>query len=499
MRETVPKILGIETEYGVVSPGGESDPVALSSRLVNAYADRHQANTHWDFEAESPGRDARAQADPYALAPSVEIHLANTVLTNGARYYVDHAHPEYSSPECASPMSALRYDLAGEEVMRRSMHLVAARFSHEPPVLVYKNNSDGKGNSYGCHENYMLSRDLAFEEIVHGVLPHFVSRQIYLGAGKVGSETEAFEDLGVEFQLSQRAEFIEEVVGLETTLKRPIVNTRDEPHADPKLFRRLHVIIGDANMSETATFMKLATTAMLLSMLEAGTGPKRKLQPYDPVGAVHQVSLDLSLMQAIRLSDGSSMTALEMQYEILAAAKAHQRQRGFAEVADEAEIAFALDTWTELLDGLARNPEDLADRVDWIAKRRILNAFSDRHGLAPLDARMRAVDLQYHDLRPEKSLAARCGLRKLIDSEDILSAVDLAPRDTRAFFRGACLARFPKEVITANWDSLVFDLGGDPLRRVAMMDPLKGTAEYTEALLDDCVSASELLERLGNQ
>ena len=200
--------------------------------------------------------------------PVVETHLANTVLTNGARFYVDHAHPEYSSPECPDPLELVRYDKAGEEILRRAMAAPRALMPDNPPVVVYKNNSDGKGNSYGCHENYLMDRAVPFSKVVSGVVPHFVTRQIYAGAGKVGTETSALDAREVPFQISQRAEFFEEVVGLETTLKRPIVNTRDEPHADPRRFRRLHVIVGDANLSEVAIFLKSGTTALVLGMLE---------------------------------------------------------------------------------------------------------------------------------------------------------------------------------------------------------------------------------------
>ena len=495
----VKKVLGIETEYGVLAPGGETDPVTLSSRLVNAYAERYVTATRWDFQDESPAVDAREVTDLYAMAPMVEMHLANTVLTNGARYYVDHAHPEYSAPECTSPMDALRYDLAGEEVMRESMRLAAERMPQEVPITVYKNNSDGKGNSYGCHENYMVDRALPFADLVAGIVPHFVTRQIYLGAGKVGSETEALEDLDVSFQISQRAEFFEEVVGLETTLKRPIVNTRDEPHADPKRFRRLHVIVGDANMSQTATWLKLASTSMVLTMIEEGTGPRRDLLPANPVAAIHAVSVDLGLTTPFELASGGSITALEVQRELLAAARAHHEAAGFPEVGEADEVAAALRTWEEMLEGLETDPNILADRVDWIAKHRLVEAFADRHGLGPLDAKLRTIDLQYHDLRPDRSLALRCGLRELIDHNAITAAVQEPPRDTRAYFRGECLRRFGEQVVTANWDSLVFDLGRDPLRRVPMADPLRGTAAHTEELLNGCANASELLERLGER
>ena len=230
---SIAKVLGIETEYGIAG-GPDLDPIVASSIIVNAYAQQGRTRINWDFEGETPDMDARGLPNLTALAPIVETHLANTVLNNGARLYVDHAHPEYSSPECRSPLEATLYDTAGEEVMRRALAIANQSLDPSQAITLYKNNSDGKGNSYGTHENYLVSRDVDFASVVRAMVPHLVSRQIVVGAGKVGAETESGLEAGPDFQISQRAEFFEEVVGLETTLKRPIVNTRDEPHADPE-------------------------------------------------------------------------------------------------------------------------------------------------------------------------------------------------------------------------------------------------------------------------
>jgi len=264
---SVAKVLGIETEYGIAG-GPDADQIVASSIIVNAYAQEGRTRINWDFEGETPDMDARGLPDLTSFAPIVETHLANTVLTNGARLYVDHAHPEYSSPECRTPLEATLYDVAGEEVMRRALTVANEMIEPHQSITLYKNNSDSKGNSYGTHENYLVSRGVEFNHIVRAMVPHFVSRQIIIGAGKVGAETEPGLESEPFFQLSSRAEFFEEVVGLETTLKRPIINTRDEPHADAERFRRLHVIIGDANMSQVATFVKLGSTALLLAALE---------------------------------------------------------------------------------------------------------------------------------------------------------------------------------------------------------------------------------------
>lgn len=491
----IAKVLGIETEYGITSGSPDVDPIDTSTQLVTAYASGLAHHIKWDFHDESPGRDQRGVARPGSLAPMVETHLANAVLTNGARFYVDHAHPEYSSPEVATPLEAVLYDVAGEEVLRRAMAAATERYGETRPIVVYKNNSDAKGNSYGTHENYLLSRELDFDDVVAGIVPHLVTRQLFGGAGKVGTETSAFVK-PPPFQISQRSEFFEELLGLETTVKRPIVNTRDEPHADSSRFRRLHVILGDANRSQTATFLKVGTTAILLAMLEDGffTG---RLALDDPVRALHAISADPDLNGTVTLDDGRSISALEIQIALFESATKYIEAEGAQFLGDEAQAPLVLDTWGEVLDLLGTNPEALADRVDWIAKRRLLEAYADRHGLAPLDPKLRAMDLQYHDLRPEKSLADRVGLLTLVSHDAVARAVEEPPATTRAWFRGTCLARFPQQVVTANWDSLVFDLGQDPLRRIPMMDPLRGTKVLTGDLLDQVSSAKELVERLG--
>jgi Pup amidohydrolase len=492
------KVCGMETEYGIQALGGDGNPIAASSVLVNAYASAMDRRTGWDFEDETPGNDARGFAREGSMPPMVETHLANTVLTNGARYYVDHAHPEYSTPECADALELLLHDKAGEEVLRRSMAAAATILPETPAPVVYKNNSDGKGNSYGCHENYLMDRDVPFARVVHGVVPHFVTRQLYTGAGKVGVETAALDAATVPFQISQRAEFFEEIVGLETTLKRPIVNTRDEPHADPRRFRRLHVIIGDANLSEVATLLKIGTTALVLCLIEDEVAPARDLTLADPVRALHQVSVDLTLSRPLELNDGSTATALNIQWELFAAARRYAKENGLEVLGSESVGTLVLDRWEAVLTGLESDPTKLSRQLDWVAKHEIMEAYRERHGCGWNDDRLAALDLQYHDLRPERSLYARLGMERLIDDAAVRDAVTHPPRSTRAWFRGTCLARWPSSVVTANWDSLVFDLGSDPLRRVPMMDPLKGTAEHTEALLASSADPADLLERLSS-
>ena len=493
---SIPKILGIETEYGITG-GPDGDPITASSVLVNAFARHGETRVNWDFNDESPANDARNMPLLTSVAPLVETHLANTVLTNGARFYVDHAHPEYSSPECRTPLSGVLYDRVGEEILLHAVELANQQASEGQPIVVYKNNSDGKGNSYGTHENYLVERTIPFPDLVRAIAPHLLSRQVILGAGKVGYETEYFEDLAPRFQIAQRSEFFEELVGLETTLKRPIVNTRDEPHGDPERFRRLHVIIGDANMSEVATFVKLGSTALLLAVVEDLGAEVFPAMPKFPVRAVRAYGVDLTLRKGQECTDGVTRSAWDFQDELWKLAERYVSRGGGEAVAREAELSLLLTQWREMLDGVRDDPATVADRVDWVAKRRLLDAMTERHNLAEDDPRLRAIDIQYHDIRPDKSLARRVGLRSLIDPTAVGEGFHNPPPDTRAYFRGRCIAKFPQQIVSANWDSLIFDLGTDPLHRVPMMDPLKGTKELTGSVLDESSSADALLRSLG--
>ncbi len=491
------KVLGIETEYGIQLRGaGESNPIAASSMLINAYVAQQHRKVGWDFEDESPGRDARGFSPDGTMAPEVETHLVNAVLTNGARYYVDHAHPEISTPECADALEIVRYDKAAELVLIRSMEAAARTLPSGGEIVVYKNNSDGKGNSYGCHENYLMDRAVPFSRIVAQVIPHFVTRQVYTGAGKVGVEAPGLTSAEVPFQITQRADFFEEEVGLETTLKRPIVNTRDEPHCDSQKYRRLHVITGDANLSEIATYLKVGVTAIVLSMIEDDVLPG-DLALAKPVFAMREVSHDLTLRRPLDLADGRKVTALDIQWELYDRAKKYELEHGLASVG-EAVGADLLARWGAVLAALESDVMSLADQLDWVAKYRLFDAYRERNGLAWNDARLRAMDLQYHDLRPEKSLFARVGMQRLVDDAEVEEATTEPPATTRAYFRGKCLQKWGADIVAANWDSLVFDVGSDPLRRVPMMEPLRGTAAHVGRLIDECETAAELLDRLGS-
>ncbi|MGH9296274.1 MAG: proteasome accessory factor PafA2 family protein, partial [Acidimicrobiales bacterium] len=337
----------METEYSIiVGSGADMSPTTASSLLINAYVARLERRVGWDFEDESPQRDARGFAREGAMPPEVETHLVNAVLTNGARYYVDHAHPEFSTPECADPLELVRFDRAGELVLRRSMEAAGRTLAPGEEIIVHKNNSDGKGNSYGCHENYLVDRQVPFSRIVQRLTPHFVTRQIFCGAGKVGREDGTEPDgPPVHYQISQRADFFEEEVGLETTLKRPIINTRDEPHADPQKYRRLHVIVGDANLSEICTFLKVGSTAVVLAMIEDDFDAGRDLTLACPVPAIRAVSHDPGLGYRVELASGERLTAIELQWELYGLARKYAEERGLGVIGGDGVAEMVLERW----------------------------------------------------------------------------------------------------------------------------------------------------------
>ena len=494
----VHKVLGIETEFGILHRNeGDSNPVAASSMVINSYVNGYlERRVGWDFEDEHPGVDARGFNEFDALAPEIETHLVNAVLTNGARYYVDHAHPELATPECTDAFQCTIYDRAAEEILIRSMDKANQLLPEGEELVIHKNNSDGKGNSYGCHENYLVDRNVPFGRIVLQIMPFFITRQIFCGAGKVGSEAPGLTHDEVPFQITQRADFFEEEVGLETTIKRPIINTRDEPHADSKRYRRLHVIVGDANMSELQTYLKLGTTAIVLAMIDDDMAPN-DCAFESPVRALREVSYDIDLKARYRLANGATATALEVQWVYHAAAERWADRHGFDVVGGEQIGRDLMERWASVLVALEDNPDSLADSIDWIAKRRLYEGFRSRHGVEWSDPRMAALDLQYHDLRPDKGLARRIGLVRISNDAEVEAAISQPPPTTRAFFRGRCLEKYPDQIVAANWDSMVFDVGTDPLRRVPMLEPLRGTAAHVASLLDECDDAGELLRRLG--
>ncbi|MGI9665657.1 MAG: depupylase/deamidase Dop [Acidimicrobiia bacterium] len=485
-------VLGTEVEYGIAVINDPAfNPVTTSAIVVNAYgegADR----IRWSYDDESPGRDARGFTIGEFPIDETDSGLVNSVLHNGARLYVDHAHPEYSSPECGDPLEATLFDKAGEVVMARAADAASRMLPEGDRVILHKNNSDGKGNSYGAHENYLVARSVPFGHIARALTPFLVSRQILSGSGKVGSE---HGRKAVDFQLTQRADFFEEEIGLETTLKRPIINTRDEPHADPGKYRRLHVIFGDANLSEIQTFVKLGSTSlMLLALADDALSEVPALT--NAVGDVVAVSHDLTGTAALDVSDGTQTSALELQWRYLTDLETYVAEASISPVYKQ-----VLVEWRKLLDDFEQGPEAVADRLDWAAKLSIIQGFRERDNLAWDDPKLRLLDLQYHDVDPERGLyhrlAAAGRMRRLFTDREVERAVITPPESTRAWFRGEALRRYGSAVVAANWDSLVFDVGESVLIRVPMMEPSRGTRAMVEGLLDSSPDAATLIERLG--
>ena len=378
----------METEYGITVDGMESvDVVTESIELVRGYTEQG-AHMKWDYELEDPHRDARGFRAPELLQDtdesayfeidrkrplSFEEIKSDLVLSNGARFYNDHAHPEYSTPECTNLRTLVAQDKAGERILMECARRRNLKLPEGQEVRLYKNNTDFSGHSYGCHDNYLMRRDVPWERIVAGVLPFLVTRQIFAGAGKMGIETESAAGQPGIYQISQRADFFQVLVSIDTMNRRPLVNTRDEPHADPQLYRRFHVIIGDANMSEWATALKVGTTALVLDLIERDAAPQIELA--QPVAAAKSISRDQTYDWIIELRDGRKISALDVQRLYLTAA---QQTLG----KEDPEVAWLLAEWESVLNDLERDWQLCRDRVDWVAKKEMLTALQREEGLS---------------------------------------------------------------------------------------------------------------------
>jgi proteasome accessory factor PafA2 len=516
-RET--RVLGIETEYGISALGPASPalagiptaayieddlhPMQLSNHVVKAYGSSAAGQpAGWDYETESPLRDirgyeiSRTAAHPDQLTDS-DLGMANLILTNGARLYVDHAHPEYSGPEVTSALDAVRYDKAGDAVM--AIAAKRATLSLGRSVRLYKNNTDGKGASYGTHENYLLQRSTPFDRIVTQFSAFLVSRQVFTGAGRVGIG-QSSQTAG--YQISQRADFFEAEVGLETTLNRPIINTRDEPHADASRHRRLHVITGDANLSETSTYLKVGTAAWVLRVIEAGElGQDLRLDA--PVAAMRAVSHDLSCASPLLLQNGRNLTAVDLQEAYLDACRRHY-ERIAGELTETArfEAKDIFTRWQDVLDTLRTDILALADQLDWVAKLKLMESYRQRDGLGWGAPKLALIDLQYADVDPRRSLykalVDKGLIRRLVTDEEIERARTSPPDDTRAYFRGRVMEKFGSSVVAASWDSVIFDVPERPaLQRVPLLDPLRGTKAQVGQMIDSCNTVSDLFAALG--
>jgi Pup amidohydrolase len=483
---SVRRVMGTEVEYGISVAGQPgANPMVASSQIVNAYATStvKARRARWDFEEESPLRDARGfdmsrQVADQSQLTDEDLGLANVILTNGARLYVDHAHPEYATPETTNPLDVVRWDKAGEQVM-----LDASRFAAQSglgaPIVLYKNNTDNKGASYGAHENYLMRRSTPFGEIVRHLTPFFVSRQVVCGAGRVGIGQDG-RDHG--FQVSQRADFFEVEVGLETTLKRPIINTRDEPHADPEKYRRLHVIVGDSNMSEYAVWLKVATADFVLRMIEAGT-VMRDLTLDNPIRAIREISHDMTCQRRVKLAGGREMSALEIQQAYL------ERVERFVasnhEVDDEAKRV--VGEWRYVLEHLVDDPMTLGRQLDWVAKYQLIDSYRTKHDLGLADPRVHLLDLAYHDVVRDRGLyhlLVRQGrMQRLLEDPEIDEAAENPPPTTRAALRGRFIrtAKARRRDYTVDWVHL--KLNDQAQRTVLCKDPFRYEDERVDRLI----------------
>lgn len=487
-------IVGSETEYGISLVGQEDfDSIASSILVVNNHRATCSAGIIWDYDEESPYADARGflVEEHFEIPSYTENVQINKMLSNGARLYVDHAHPEFSTPECSSLRELITYERAGERILERSLSSANEMLPPGQNLVIYRNNSDQKGNSYGYHENYLMARRVSFKLIVEHLVPFLVTRQIFCGAGKLKAENNTPPS---DFQISQRADFFEAEVGLDTMNKRAIINTRDEPHSDREKYRRLHLIVGDSNMAEVATFLKCGTTLLVLKMIEDNF-LFTSLAMKQPVAAMKRVSRDLTFREPLDMEDGHRMTALEVQREYLDAARRYIEAKP-----QGAEMEELCDRWEATLDALAREPDELVGQLDWVTKRYLLRSYQEKKGLDWTDSRIAMMDLQYHDVRRERGLyylLERQGrMERLTTDEAVEAALVHPPEGTRAYFRGQCLMRYQEDVYGVNWGSISFNLGSEPIKRVIMAEPTRGTRDHVEGLLGESATAHDLVRNI---
>ncbi len=406
---------------------------------------------------------------------------SNVFLANGARLYLDvGSHPEYATPECDSVRQLVVHDKAGERILEQLLTSAEQRLGDEGvhgDVYLFKNNTDSAGNSYGCHENYCTSRRDDFSSYTEVLIPFLVSRQIYAGAGKVLQTAR-----GARYCVSQRAEHIWEGVSSATTRSRPIINTRDEPHADAERYRRLHVIVGDSNMSEYTNFLKVGACSLMLRMLEEPQVVLRDMTLENPIRAIREISHDMTCTQRVRLANGREVSALDIQSEYL------NRALRFAEhhdLTDEEQLA--LDMWEYTLSHLEDDPLKLDRELDWVIKYKLIEAYRERHDLALSDARVALVDLQYHDVNRERGLFYRMQRKGMVDrivtDEEISHAVEHPPQTTRARLRGEFIKRAKerKRDYTVDWVHL--KLNDQAQRTVLCKDPFKAEDERVDKLI----------------
>jgi proteasome accessory factor A len=406
---------------------------------------------------------------------------SNVFLENGARLYLDvGSHPEYATPECDSLYDLVAHDRAGERVLEGLLHSAEQRLAEEGirgDVYLFKNNTDSAGNSYGCHENYLVSRQSDFQRMIDTLIPFFVSRQIWAGAGKLLQTAR-----GTVYSMAQRSEHIWEGVSSATTRSRPIINTRDEPHADAERYRRLHVIAGDSNMSEYVTYVKVGATAALLQMLEDDV-VFRDLTLENPIRAIREISHDITCRRKIRLANGRELSALDIQWEYLERVMRYSRTTGFPK-----QVESAVAMWEHLLTGLEKDPLSLRRECDWVAKYHLIEDYRARRGLSLNDPKLALLDLAYHDVVPERGLyfilARRGMMERIVTDTDVTRALTNPPETTRAKLRGSFIkaAKARNRDFTVDWVHL--KLNDQAQRTVLCKDPFRAVDERVDKLIE---------------
>src|SRR5829696_2809726 len=406
---------------------------------------------------------------------------SNVFLANGARLYLDvGSHPEYATPECDSILDLVTHDKAGERILEQLLVAASQQLRDEGirgSVYLFKNNTDSSGNSYGCHENYMTSRRDDFGHYAEVLIPFFVSRQIYAGAGKVLQTAR-----GAMFCIAQRAEHIWEGVSSATTRSRPIINTRDEPLSDAERYRRLHVIVGDSNMSEYTTFLKVGATSILLRMLEDPSVVLRDMTLENPIRAIREISHDMTCRRTVRLANGREVSALDIQREYLDRAIRYAETKGLSPLEEK-----ALEMWQHCVEGIERDPLSLDREIDWVIKHRMIEAYRNKHDLPLSHPKVALMDLQYHDVNRSRSLYYLLQDRGLVEGmctdADVDEAVDNPPQTTRARLRGEFIRRAKerKRDYTVDWVHL--KLNDQAQRTVLCKDPFKAHDDRVEKLI----------------
>jgi len=456
---------GIETEIGISRAVPENlDVVAESIALVRS-ATAPGVRMCWDYSCEDPHCDARGFRVKELLQDTDEANYfaqdaqrtltfheikSDLVLRNGARFYNDHAHPEYCTPECSTLLEILQQDYAGDAVLMACAKSLSAQ-NFKNPVLLYKNNTDFCGHSYGCHENYLMPRTLSWDVLSQAIIAFFVTRQIYCGAGKYGWEEEdKFIKHG--FQISQRADFFSELQSVDTMQRRPIVNTRDEPHANNDRFRRFHVIIGDSNLSLFSNYLKIGTTSLVLQALLNGAPLERVPRVADPLHSLKAVSRDHTWRWICRDISGTKVTAVDIQRVYLRLVKEYCPSL-------PPEWAKVVKEWEQVLNDLDRDPLSTSDRLDWSAKYKLIEQFRQSEELEPDSPWLRSLDLSYHLLDREQGLfyglMEQVGFRLPFSLDEITCHSLCPPSSTRAAVRGRCIEKFGSAVHATQWDYIL--------------------------------------------